>query len=79
MGLGIIILIALGITLIFAIPVILVILFFKLIYKLLSTQDSGASNEEARLLQEINSKLNRLEKRIESLESIVVATDNPRQ
>ena len=78
MGLGIITLIIAGIVLIIAIPILLVLLFFKLIYKLLSTQDAGATSEEARILQEINSKLNRLEKRIESLESIVVATDNPR-
>lgn len=78
LGIGVITLIVLGILLILAIPVILIVLFFKLIYKLLSSHDSGDSGEETRLLQDINSKLNRLEKRIESLESIVVATDNPR-
>jgi phage shock protein B len=71
-------LIILGSLLVISIPIILIVLLFKILYKLLSSQDSGASGEETRMLQDINSKLNRLEKRIESLESIVVATDNSR-
>jgi phage shock protein B len=71
-------LIVLGVLLVLAIPILIIVFVFRIIYKLLSSHDSGPSNEETRMLQEINSKLNRLEKRIESLESIVVATDNPR-
>jgi phage shock protein B len=72
-------LIILGVLLVLSIPILLIILLFKILYKLLSSHDSGTSNEETRILQDINTKLNKLEKRIESLESIVVATDNPHQ
>ena len=76
LGIGVVALICIGALLILAVPVILIVLFFKLIYRLLSSHESGPSAEETRTLQEINGKLNRLENRIESLESIVVATDN---
>jgi phage shock protein B len=55
------------------------VLLFKLMHKLLSSQKEASSGEEARLLQELNTKLNRLEHRIESLETIVTSAErNPR-
>jgi phage shock protein B len=78
MNMELIALIVLGALLVLCIPILLIVLVFKILYKLLSSQDNSASGEETRILQEINTKLGRLEKRIESLESIVVSTDNPR-
>jgi phage shock protein B len=55
------------------------ILLFKLMHKLLSSQKDASSDEDARLLQDLNTKLNRLEHRIESLETIVTSAErNPR-
>ena len=57
----------------------IVILAASLLHKMLSSKEKDSSGEEARLLQEINAKLNKLEKRIESLETIVTASEhNPR-
>ncbi len=78
MNMELIALIVIGILLVLSIPILLIVLVFKILYKLLSSQDNSVSGEETRILQEINTKLGRLEKRIESLESIVVSTDNPR-
>jgi len=51
----------------------------KAFRKLLSSQNEASNGEEARLLQELNTKLNRLEHRIESLETIVTSAEqNPR-
>ena len=47
------------------------------IYKLLSSKDQATGGEDARLLQELNARLSKLEKRIETLETIVTAAENP--
>lgn len=78
MNMELIALIIIGAILVLSLPILLIILVFKILYKLLSSQDNAVSGEETRILQEIHTKLTRLEKRIESLESIVVSTDNPR-
>ena len=68
-----------GIAVVIAIIVGIVMLIVALMRKLLSSQDQANYGEEARLLQDMNEKLNKLEKRIESLETIVVASEhNPK-
>jgi hypothetical protein len=49
----------------------------KVVQALFSSSEEEGSGEQARLLQGINSKLSSLEKRIESLETIIV--DNERR
>jgi phage shock protein B len=67
-------------ALVIAVIVGFVMLVVALLRKLLRSQDQANSGEEARLLQDMNEKLNKLEKRIESLETIVVASEphNPK-
>jgi phage shock protein B len=70
---------AVGIILISALAIAVIVGFVMLVVallrRLLSSQDQANSGEEARLLQDMNEKLNKLEKRIESLETIVVASE----
>ena len=56
-----------------ALLLLLLVGLVKLASRLLSSQDKASSGEEARLLQELNSRMSRLEKRIESLETIVTS------
>lgn len=63
---------------VFAVVVAIVVVFAKLLHKLLASQDEASSGEDARLLQDLNTKLNQLEKRLESLETIVTSTDRTR-
>lgn len=47
---------------------------FDCVDKLIAKRNEEGSGEEARLIQDMFSKLNRLETRIESLETIIVET-----
>jgi phage shock protein B len=49
----------------------------KAIFKLLNSKDEATNGEDARLLQELNTRLAKLEKRIETLETIVTSAENP--
>jgi phage shock protein B len=60
-----------------ALIVALVWICGKAIYSLLSSKDKETNSEDARLLQELNTRLSKLEKRIETLETIVTASENP--
>lgn len=59
-----------------AIAAVVIVVCAKLLHKLLASHDEASSGEEAKLLQNINAKVNRLEKRIETLESIVTSPDS---
>jgi phage shock protein B len=65
--------ILLSVAAFFALLLLLLVGLVKLAGRLLSSQDEASSGEEARLLQELNSRMGRLEKRIESLETIVTS------
>jgi len=65
--------ILLSVAAVFALLLLLLVGLVKLAGRLLSSQDEASSGEEARLLQELNSRMGRLEKRIESLETIVTS------
>jgi phage shock protein B len=65
--------ILLSVAAFFALLFLLLVGLVKLAGRLLSSQDEASIGEEARLLQELNSRMSRLEKRIESLETIVTS------
>ncbi len=65
--------ILLSVAAFFALLFLLLVGLVKLAGRLLSSQDEASTGEEARLLQELNSRMSRLEKRIESLETIVTS------
>jgi phage shock protein B len=62
-----------GLVMIFALFVAVIVGCAKLLHRLLVSQDEASSGEEAKLLQELNTKMGRLERRIETLETIVTS------
>ncbi|HNX04178.1 MAG TPA: hypothetical protein PKI32_01680 [Opitutales bacterium] len=68
----------LAVVAVIALFVAIVVGLAKLLHRMLASQDEASSGEEARLLQELNSKLGKLEKRIESLETIVTSVERGR-
>jgi hypothetical protein len=69
------IIVFIAILLVIALVVFFVAICGRLVRSLLSDQKDRSSGEEARMLQEINRRLGRLESRIESLETIVTSTN----
>ena len=61
---------------IIALVAVLIVACGKAIYAMLNSHDEVTNNEDSRLLQEINVKLSKLEKRIETLETIVTSAEN---